>query len=84
MLPNPVLNKIAKLLGLPEQILCLRFGSGVRTVIIDLVSLSSASIKISHQGRYGPSHGDFQRLEGRQVVSRADDAVAGARDHYFR
>ncbi len=84
MRPNPLLDKITKLVGLSQQILSLRFGSGVRAVVIDLVSLATASIKIRHQRRYGLSHSDFQRLKSRQVVPRACDAVAGARDHYFR
>ena len=84
MLPNPLLHKITKLFGLSKQILSLRFGGGIRAVIIDLVSLAPARIKISHQGRYGLSHGDFQSFESRQVVSRAYDAVTGASDRYFR
>jgi hypothetical protein len=84
MFPNPLLDKVAKFNGLLKQILSLCLGRSVRAVIINLVSLPSAGIKIRHQGRYGRPHGDLQHLEGRQMMSRADDTVAGARDHYLR
>lgn len=84
VLPNPLLDKVAKLFGLPKQVLSLRLSSGVRTVIIDLVSLPPAHIKISHQGRDRRPQGDFQCLESCLVVPRSYDTVTGACDHYLR
>src|SRR5207249_1345362 len=65
-------------------ILSLRFGGGIRAVVIDLVSLPSAHIKISYQGGRRRSHRNFQRLESRQVVSRSDNTETRAGYHYFR
>ena len=83
MFPNPLLNKVTKLLRPLQQILGFRLGSGIRAVVIDLVSLPSASIEIRHQSRCRRSHRKFERFESRQVVSGTDDTVAGAGNHYL-
>jgi hypothetical protein len=64
------------------------FGFGLRGyvsgVVIHLVSFSPASVEIGNKGRDGqPGHGILQTLEGCQMVSGADYAIALTGNHHF-
>lgn len=83
MLSNPAFDKLAEFASLVYQIICFRFRGYVCAVIIDLVSLSPASVEIRDKRRNVGAHGDFHGLEGRKVVTWTGCAIPCAGDRYF-
>src|SRR5207253_2046298 len=81
ILPNPSLNKLAELFGLPEKILCLRLGSGVRAVIINKISLAPTGIEISGQRGDRRTDCNLDGLEGCLVMPRTNNPIASTGNH---
>jgi hypothetical protein len=82
MLAYPGLDKVAELFGLLNEFLGFCFGDRMHQIVIDLITFSATGVKLSRQRCDSGAHGDFQRFESGQMVSRTHHAITGAgNDH---
>ena len=80
---DPLLNHLAELFSLLEQLFGFRFSCRMGPIVIHLIPFAPACIKIRDLRGNRCAHRDLNSLEGREVMPGTHDAVACTGDHHL-
>src|SRR5262249_60371877 len=83
ILGNPLLDDVAKFLGLRHNLLRLSLGGDKGVIVINHVALSPTSVEVITVRVRGLPNRELNHVEGNPVVSSADDALASTCNRHF-
>ncbi len=83
-LADPRFYQLFEILGFLYQIIRLRFGCNICSVVVNVVPLAAADIKVGDEGGDLRAHHQLQHPERRLMMTEPHNSVSFTRDHHLR